>query len=529
MPRQIGTRKIGNYIHFYHSNYLKYGIGTREQGRIQESISKVLADQKNLILEQSRFSLRNANITEIKDNIEKRLNYFRPEGSFDGKIKVSPNEIENKIRDLVIHHLKLENASIDWDNLQVLDVGDSFNIERAKIANTKNKARNKLDEESGRNSIDSIEKRLETLQKTKENLQKKIPEQADALDKALTTLWNEWREIEKTFEKVTRYGRQYILGANNFIKDLNELWNKFSKEVNSYLTGVLGEEYAAISALAYKYFAKNTGQNLISDFEKYIMSLSDSNMGLEGKHRSASILSSRFFATTGKNQNIKSSHFISGNLFNNFFGGKSKIVYTQDKVDLNISLDQIDTIAASVKNYNLSSGYNISVHTGISILVLSQEYTNFINHYLNITVQHPDSSSLYIAQMNNMLKLTLGLKAIAGGIFKFTKEGGLSKNKAAEILVLNDSSGKYKVYFIQDLIDKIANDINLLEVKGLDSHKTWQQWWVDNTNGIAARSNSNYSFSNPNYRDAYSRINGILSQLHNFKLDISVKPKIFQN
>lgn len=66
---------------------------------------------------------------------------------------------------------------------------------------------------------------------------------------------------------------------------------------------------------------------------------------------------------------------------------------TEDKVDLNIHLKDF-TAPVSIKNYNLSTpDKDIHLLNGRSLLGLVQEYTNFVNHYLNVV---PYRSGMHI-------------------------------------------------------------------------------------------------------------------------------------
>jgi len=108
------------------------------------------------------------------------------------------------------------------------------------------------------------------------------------------------------------------------------------------------------------------------------------------------------------------------------------------------------------------------VHSGVSILSLMQEDGDFLNHYLNITASvrsdKPESNRVgdwsKVTLANRILKESMTLRAIAGGILKFnTNTNSFGPNAQAEILILNDNNGMFKVYFIDDLINKIMSDV----------------------------------------------------------------------
>lgn len=314
--------------------------------------------------------------------------------------------------------------------------------------------------------------------------------------------------------------RQLVRHNNiEFSKELNNLWNSFKKQINSYASGEIGEHYAAIAIQAAKLKGQNITEDLKQEFINNISKMTEKELGLVGRQRSSVAMSVK--NVIGGNVGNRPDHVIDG-LFTDFIGGQMRLTSTQDKVDLNIQLEGLDTpIAASIKNYSRIGEMGVHVHSGVSILSLTQEYTDFMNHYLNVSVRARGSSQDYsganaiLPKMNETLKLTMALKAIAGGILKLGR-GGFGPSQQAEVFILNDSSGYYSVYFVDDLLEQIMKNINkYVKIDGIELNTTWNQIWV------ASQNNKN------DYGAAYSRILGVLNQLHRFKLSISLLPTLF--
>ena len=106
------------------------------------------------------------------------------------------------------------------------------------------------------------------------------------------------------------------------------------------------------------------------------------------------------------------------------------------------------------------------------------------------------------------MKLTILLKAL---------QGGLSSNKGltskADVFIINDSSkGGFSVYFIDEILDRVAQNLNLLETGDYDSLN---------------RLDNGYIGTKPEDASARMRISKLLAQLHAMKLDVSIDKSVF--
>ena len=305
----------------------------------------------------------------------------------------------------------------------------------------------------------------------------------------------------------------------DFIQDLNKLWRQFLGSNAAYIEGEVTELYAAICQDLVNNKINATTDEVIDYLDKVVSNsslTSNKDLGLMGKERSQSVLAKQFFSVTGKAELDQ---------FTTFAGGEYKIkAPTQDKVDLMIKLGDLN-IPASIKSHNFDAvtKYNdIKLHSGRSILSLTQQYTNFMNHYLNITsfsFGDPDNNGNngtlddYIPYANQILKFIMGFKALAGGIYKISN-GVVGPNASAELFIVkNQATQRYTVYFIEDILRRIEENINLLNIKGINDETTWLNQWSEGKR---------------HHQAASSRINNLLQQLHTFQLEISIKQEIFK-
>lgn len=536
MPRRkkLMGSPIGNYIHYHYENYLNYGIGTRGSPNKNYSAASAYITQKKRIHKEARELNKNKDKEQLKAELENILNFFRPGQKMPSGdwTEEDLNQIESAIQAAVINRINGE-VIVDWDTMTALNSDYLSQIELTEGQNLRKNLST-----GGMNNINSINKRIEILNRTlNETFAFVQNKKANELRKELSEIEKQWEVIQKSIDpendiRVQNRFRKYqgiesskmliseaLGGENGFAAQLNALWNSFKKRINAYASGEIGEYYAAIAVQAAKLKGQKITDDLKQEFINNINKMTEKELGLAGKQRSSVAMSVQ--NVIGGNAGNRPDHVING-LFTDFIGGQMRLTSTQDKVDLNIQLEGLDTpIAASIKNYSRIGEMGVHVHSGVSILSLTQEYTDFMNHYLNVSVRATGSSQDYssanaiLPKMNETLKLTMALKAIAGGILKLGK-GGFGPSQQAEVFILNDSSGYYSVYFVDDLLDQIMKNINkYVKIDGIESDTTWKQIWVASQN------------NKKDYGAAYSRILGVLNQLHRFKLSISLLPTLF--
>lgn len=84
------------------------------------------------------------------------------------------------------------------------------------------------------------------------------------------------------------------------------------------------------------------------------------------------------------------------------------------------------------------------------------------------------------------MKLTIALHALVGGDWaKASGSNTFSTNPMAEIFIVN-RRGHFEVYFMSDILENVANDLNLVDIKGFNSVHRWENEYVGSTPMIKA-------------------------------------------
>ena len=199
------------------------------------------------------------------------------------------------------------------------------------------------------------------------------------------------------------------------------------------------------------------------------------------------------------------------------YGNKFNTTITQDKVDVEIEVNGLQ-VPASLKNINLKANFDIHLLEGRSVLALVQDYSTFVNHYLNIAAEHGDEPSGYskiLDLANKTMKLTILVKALEGGVFGRSKSGEIGRSQRADLFIINDNSiGRFRVFLIDDILTAIEQNLSLLKTGEFDTYGRLQNNYIG-------------SFNEPDINDARIRISNLLAQLHSMELSVSIDKKVF--
>lgn len=446
-----------------------------------------------------------------KKEIEKQLNYF-----FDAQKKIGPpnlGEINQEDLELMLkaveEHLqeKLKNVDIDPSTLSIIDI-TSENMEKVISAMGKKTGQEIIDTlkkfskskigAGNKESVykDTIENRLEVLGQIRQSITGTSG--AEELVKKLESLESKWSEIRGKDTNNPKINKNI---EQSFINDLNATISSFLSG-NPTVHGIYAE--AIVILTNYILNAKALGKTnfLTTDFLK---ALETNNKGTKTSAKGLKASNfSKDFVDLG--QITKKIADVNGNYFSAH--------ETQDKVDVEIEVKDLK-VPASIKNYNLQNTYmskDIHLLSGRSILTLVQDYDVFLNHYLNVVSNHPDKEpgEIDLTQAHEAMKLTILLKALEGGVF--SNKGYADK---AELFIINDNSqGKFKVYYISDILDKVSKKLEYLKTGDYDEVKKLDNEWV------GAKKDLDMS-------NAKIRISNLLSQLHGMALDVSISKQIF--
>ncbi len=508
---------IGDYVHAYYKNYLKYGISQKDEKQKSQPREIFINHEKNIKASAShrKFLLAMNNIN--KKEIEKQLNYF-----FDAQKKTRPSnlgEINQKDLELMLkaveEHLqeKLKNVDIDPSTLSITNITNE-NAEKVILAmgqeasqeiidTLKKFSTNKIGAESKESVYKStIEDRLKVLSQIRQSITGK--EGTKELVKKLESLEIRWYGTQEQAGIKDMYAGGSKINKNigqTFINDLNAT-------ISSFLSGspTAHGVYAEAIVILTNYIlnAKALGKTnfVITDLLKALKTNSK-GAKTSAKGLKASNFSKNFVdlgQVTGKIADANGNYF--------------SIRETQDKVDVEIEVKGLK-VPASIKNYSLQNTYyNEGIHllSGRSVLTLVQDYDVFLNHYLNIVSNHPDKEpgEIDLTQAHEAMKLTILLKALEGGVFS-NKE----YTDSAELFIVNDNSrGKFKVYYIFDILNEISKKLKYLKTGEYDKVKKLDNEWIG--------AEKDLDMSN-----AKIRISNLLRQLHEMTLEVSISKQIF--
>lgn len=517
---------VGEYVHYRYKNYRDNGLA-RKDGSEVKSISKIFDEQRSLILKNLLMARDREQKIAIKTSLEQQLNFFF--NPADAKILQAgytaeeAQQIQNKIIALCQEALgKIsDNAQINWKNLSITDIGninldDDLYKEFQKIRETR------LGEGKSATTKQAVSRRLKALMDLRDSLNNQMISGAvdwdfvtklDKFEKEYRTIISPLIEAKDGTNVQTSEGstRQKFSVVKNeaFIRDLQELIDDTKKITLQQVNGILGEYIPVLTQAVFQNVAEKGLQETLKDF-KYSPELMIPVMGKARSHKG--IVSTNVIVKKGTPKTLQTEALI-GDI-------PAKVGNTYDKVDIQLTIPNGELINASVKNVRASAP-SITLLNGKSILQYFQDYPEFTNHYLNITASHPargDSKPMAstIQLAHDTAKLTIAFHALTG--YTQGKAQGsdtFAKTPMAEILIINSrkkESGHFKVIFMSDIINKVANDLNLLNIENFNQPKIWDNIYIG---------------SKPNVRMAYARIANILGQLHNYQLRVSLKKKAF--
>ena len=539
--------KVGSYIHYNYNNYLKYGIGVRD-GSPPENSDSLIASHKRAL--EAILGQRNQiNKDSIKNTLEYQLNFFFAPGAYSIDVGFN-SEDANRIQKLVIdivnqaaNSLNLKSASIDWNNLSAtdgsVDLGD-------RVKDFKN-ARKGFKSKNNRTTYEAIVRRVEELVQRAKDLEGSTRQADEAFIAKMDSIMKEFNDVysdilekAEAIRQQTGYSYQkgltfdkYVVNKGstgnqlkglftmndrqqNFVSALKEALDMTKQTTDTGIQGALGEYVPAVSQYVLEQLGKKSLNELLSEF--------NSNDGKQqiidiikgkviGNEKSTHIAYNKNVVTSDTSQN--------GSLIQAQIGDVPlRVNATQDKVDVVLDLPGGKAINASVKNVNLSNG-SIGILKGSSSLNLLQDYPDFANYYLNVSANEGRETWAVapyseLQKAHEAAKLTIGLHALAGGVWGIQADGSVSRSKTAEILVVNNvgsSQGYFKVYFISDILKRVEEQTELLKIEGWDTPRVYNNAWVGGQTG-----------SNKTFKSAWDRTIKVLAQLHTEKINVSISP-----
>ena len=174
-----------------------------------------------------------------------------------------------------------------------------------------------------------------------------------------------------------------------------------------------------------------------------------------------------------------------------------------DKVDVEITFRN-KPLNVSAKNINLKSGYDIHLVSDTSLLsLLTNEGTDYANHYLNIVAANSTSGGSIPANQINEAHASLRFQALLSALEGY-------RGAKANIFIVNDNTtGRVRVFNIADLIKAAGMSMDNYSVtangSGLESMHLINEWNDDGYPG---------------------RITNLLASAHAQKIKISLSPNM---
>lgn len=480
---------IGDYIHFGRAGYNKHGI-TRNGDRDSYSFEA----QKELMRKRSKMLTSDVSL-KTKEKYEAQLNnIFSTYNANDKSIyKTAQNIIKQKLNEDFSGTM----GSINWATANV-----------SKIASAKSDL-SKIQIKSQQKDVllSTIVKRVRSLENKKDTLSKS--KKRTELEKNIKNIYNELSQIVNLTEQELR---ELNLTELHKIKIDVDGWkngNTASARKNYNLITLINKTITALSSPVhlqkgnlFEYGGALAGV-MVKDIaqEKVEETLQQALSGAQGGKRSRTTVNFKKFFADGLINNVYMNKWEMN--FND--GTAVSFLPSQEKIDIKVKLDGKDT-AISAKNYNFDLGYNLGLLSGSSLLYLIQdESSNFVNHYLNLMAHHPRSSVSLSANFHGAheaMKFTILYKAFSGDTY--------GREKASLFLVNDNSkSGGVKLYEMSELIDKAYKNIDAYAIfRGLPASESIKNRWK----------------ATPE-----ERIAAFLSEVHKYKISVSLSPSILTN
>lgn len=440
-----------NYIHLKYYNYLLESRETPET---------VFDNTKNMVLR----NLKKGSINETeRAQLENQLNYFysglRGEsGVVNGQMS---QEAANKIMEGAIKYVQQHNPDKHVSVTSTLRGGtgryDSLYTNRVEHLSKTVKHR-----------TSTIEKHMRVLQSIKESTTNKN------LIANIQRLEQQWSLLNQT--KIDYNGKNY----QRFIKDYNRLVDQiFTRD--SKIQGDLGEAIVAAIMLMYDCGIDNFMALSSNDIANMLTTSNNKVVGAETSFKG--FIVDNVLPTQLRGSDL-TDLLPDMNLSTLQYNGEEvQVAYnknpTQNKVDVVFTLKN-KPVNVSVKNYDLSNYYTqqhgIGIVSGTNPLILLNNDGNFLRHYLNVTAEHgyyedeknniasgllePSYSTL--EEAHRVIKMLMFARGLMGG--QLQKNLG-AQGAEAELFIINDvSSGRFKVFLIQDLINKVIDNYALAHV-----------------------------------------------------------------
>lgn len=554
---------IGNYIHLSWAGYLGLA-GNKHNTTLKKEamVAAQMQEKRNKQLAESAATIERKQAEDMEIKINNFLSLVRNNGitkDHEDKFKEIEQNITSNLDKQLAKTLDFERGKLDVSNNGKNAVVHSGTIgqkikyflgdEDKKYFRVINKAgvtQNKFGK-----MIDDIEKTVKMMG-GKNGLNQNISSYYDEIMTELKDISNEADHLinnlnanvnnsfSGTIEKKKAEIRIELEGLKNkkmangrsILENLNDLLNEISVVSTAYYAGAYAESFLQ-AFLEGSFSAVEDGaiagilnisnvSNTATDVEKNVYKYSNFGMNEKGGINTngdtwkPGDLFGEITKRMAKNNKGK---------YHKSFSNESymEIASVQQKADITITLPEDKQVGLSVKNYYLGeniSSKNIALVSGSPFLYLMQnENGAFVNHFLNLNIQHPVNpedknvtNTNFTLQLQNIynkiINLTLAIKGLTGsGLLKVENNKITSKNQAGVMVLNNGSTGKVYVRRTIDIIDKLTKNPSWIKVDNIP----------DAYNGNPLNGYVKTDFNYPN-----QRILDILAQMHQRKISVHI-------
>ena len=505
---------IGNYVHFKYKTYLKHGLSKDGTG---EGPQAALAEAHNRLRQMGSKGLSSessAKLLKLEQIMNDYMSFKRLQSKGNQNIGDGDKNIqyiEKMVKEVMQKtSSRLVNRQINYGTGIVAYSSDST----ANISGKKQViGGDKRNEDSVGFYIETLVKRMSDLENKINNFLQKgfknpsMEKEYDEINNLCTQIYDLYDSggFSKTGFVPKAIGGELATKINN----LNEMFSKLG-------TDNLGEgEFAEILALVggqlLDEVATDNVDKVIEDWTDKVYKQSTAQAIPIGKVRGGS-------KTLGKS-------LAKGRIgLGDYWLSKG----TPQKVDVTIKLSTGD-LNISVKSHNMSHpeyGGHIDVHSGTSLLALLQEEESFLNHWLNVVpdrVGGPHGLENFV-YAGNKAAFQIALKALAvvkamTGTNRINLENPNNVIPFANaLLILDNSTGKVKVYSIAKIAEVLSKNMNYakeVRMGGAFDKMDIENKWEDSGNGVI------YSKC-----AATRRVSKMLMELHKMQLDIQLPVSI---
>lgn len=427
--------QLGNYIHYRVINYKNAGINHKGQKKGNTTATKALSEQhqhikdriKNLDDRKEEIKLINSKLNKLYESVQ------NPDSvTYKSLIKQMEKDYASKLGNIDIQNLAVySNEGLKAKHSQVLSKLDISKNQYAIMKSTLDKR------------LIQIKNIMQTLPEsaTKAELQKKVAES---------------EMIIKTLKQVNQQERLHLKqsGVAYSISQNAEELQRISFLLNdcaallapSTLALQQGDLFEYLLALLPAFFQKKADDVANQEVAKKLF-----------KNKVGGDRTDKIQINVDFNEGFIDKSVFSLQGYSETEPGVFMHSGSQDKIDVEFIWNNL-VYPISAKNTKSLS--DVKVVSSQSLLYLMQgEKTNFLNHFLNLTADHPEDhqgskylpSQSTINRYKQMMQTTILSKVISGQTF--------GKTRIAEILVVNDAkTGKYYVFSIKKILKKIVNN-----------------------------------------------------------------------